>query len=43
MIARLAHLRGSLRCTLLDRLVAAAAPLTRNRALDEMLGWHPSR
>ena len=42
-IARLAHLHGPLRCTLRDRLVAAAGPLTRNRALDQMLGWHPSQ
>jgi hypothetical protein len=41
-IARLAHLQGPLRCTLRDRLVAAAAALTRDRALDELLRWHPS-
>jgi 2-polyprenyl-6-methoxyphenol hydroxylase-like FAD-dependent oxidoreductase len=42
-IARLAHLQGSLRCALRDHLAAAAGALTRDRALDEMLGWHPSR
>ena len=42
-IARLAHLQGPLRCTLRDRLVAATGPLIQNRALDELLGWHPYR
>jgi 2-polyprenyl-6-methoxyphenol hydroxylase-like FAD-dependent oxidoreductase len=41
-IARLAHLQGPLRCALRDRLVPAAAALTRDRALDELLRWHPS-
>jgi 2-polyprenyl-6-methoxyphenol hydroxylase-like FAD-dependent oxidoreductase len=42
-IARLAHLRGPLRCALRDHLVAAAAPLARDRVLDEVLGWRPSQ
>jgi 2-polyprenyl-6-methoxyphenol hydroxylase-like FAD-dependent oxidoreductase len=41
-IARLAHLQEPLRCTLCDRVVAAAGPFIRNRALDELLGWYPS-
>jgi 2-polyprenyl-6-methoxyphenol hydroxylase-like FAD-dependent oxidoreductase len=41
-VARLAHLQGPLRCALRDRLVVAAAALTRDRALDELLGWRPS-
>jgi 2-polyprenyl-6-methoxyphenol hydroxylase-like FAD-dependent oxidoreductase len=42
-VARLAHLQGPVRCTLRDRLVEAAGPLIQNRALDELLGWHPHR
>jgi 2-polyprenyl-6-methoxyphenol hydroxylase-like FAD-dependent oxidoreductase len=40
-IARLAHLRGPLRCALRDRLVAATAALTGDRAFDRVLRWHP--
>jgi 2-polyprenyl-6-methoxyphenol hydroxylase-like FAD-dependent oxidoreductase len=40
-IARLAHLQGRMRCALRDHLVAAAAALARDRALDEVLGWRP--
>jgi 2-polyprenyl-6-methoxyphenol hydroxylase-like FAD-dependent oxidoreductase len=42
-IARLAHLQGPLRCTLRDRLTAAAGPLIRTRAVGELLEWHPSQ
>jgi len=41
-IARLAHLRGPLRCTMRDHLVPAAGPLIQTGALDDLLGWHPS-
>jgi 2-polyprenyl-6-methoxyphenol hydroxylase-like FAD-dependent oxidoreductase len=41
-VARLAHLQGKMRCALRDHLMAAAASLPRNRALDEVLGWRPS-
>lgn len=41
-IAWLAHLQGSLRCALRDRLVVAAAAVTRDHALDEVLGWRSS-
>jgi hypothetical protein len=42
-VARLGHLQGRLRCALRDHLVAAAAPLARDCALDEVLGWRPSQ
>lgn len=42
-VARLAHLQGSLRCAVRDRLVAAVAAITPDRAFDGVLGWRATR
>jgi len=42
-VARLAHLQGSLRCAARDRLVAAVAAVTPDRAFDGVLGWRGPR